>query len=118
MIDLHTHILPGVDDGVETEDEAVEFARMAVADGTRLLVATPHCKEGSWFNDRTAVLEGVAALRERLARDEVPLELAPGAEVHLCPDLAERVRDGRAPTLGGRAPAGVSRVPDLLPAAG
>ena len=42
----------------------------------------------------------IAALRERLSREAVPLELAPGAEVHLCPDLAQRVRDGRAPTLG------------------
>jgi protein-tyrosine phosphatase len=100
MIDLHTHILPGVDDGVKTEEEAVAFARMAVEDGTRLLVATPHCREGSWFNDRAEVLERVAELRERLSREEIPLQLEPGAEVHLCPDLADRVRDGRAPTLG------------------
>jgi protein-tyrosine phosphatase len=99
MIDLHTHILPGVDDGVRTEDEAVEFARMAVEDGTRLMVATPHCKEGSWFNQRADVLERTERLRRRLERERVPLELIPGAEVHICPDLAERVRDGRAPTL-------------------
>jgi len=99
MIDLHTHILPGVDDGVRTEDEAVEFARMAVEDGTRVMVATPHCKEGSWFNQRDSILEGVARLRERLAREQVPLELLPGSEVHLCPDLVERVKDGRATTL-------------------
>jgi len=99
MIDLHTHILPGVDDGVKTEEEALEFARMAVADGTRVLVATPHCKEGSWINDRPAVLEQVAALRERLAQEGIPLKVEPGAEVHLCPDLPERVRDGRALTL-------------------
>ena len=41
MIDLHTHILPGVDDGVRTEDEAVEFARVAAADGVEVIVATP-----------------------------------------------------------------------------
>lgn len=99
MIDLHTHILPGVDDGVETEDEAVEFARVAVEDGTQVMVATPHCKEGSWFNQRDSILEGVARLRERLAREQVPLELLPGSEVHLCPDLIDRVKDGRATTL-------------------
>lgn len=99
MIDIHTHILPGIDDGVTTEDEAVAFARMAVADGVRTLVATPHCKEGTYFNDRPAVLRGVERLRQRLAREGVDLDLVPGAEVHVAPELVERVRDGRAPTL-------------------
>jgi protein-tyrosine phosphatase len=99
MIDLHTHILPGVDDGVRTEEEAVEFARMAHADGVRLIVATPHCKEGYWLNDREKVLAGVASLRASLEREQVPLQIEPGAEVHLCPDLVERVADGRAPTI-------------------
>jgi len=99
MIDLHTHILPGLDDGVETEDEAVEFARLAARDGTEVIVATPHCKEGSWFHDRASVLENVERLRRRLEHERVPIRLVPGAEVHLCPDLVERVRDGRAPTL-------------------
>lgn len=99
MIDLHTHILPGVDDGVETEEEALEFARTAAGDGTRTLVATPHCKEGIWPNDRETVLRDVERLRSRLTAEGVELELVPGAEVHICPELVERVRDGRAPTL-------------------
>ncbi len=100
MIDLHAHILPGVDDGVKTEDESVEFARAAAADGIRTLVATPHCKDGFFENDRGSVLAAVARLRARLAGEGVPLEVVPGAEVHLAPDLPARVRDGRAPTLG------------------
>lgn len=100
MIDLHTHILPGIDDGVKSEDEAVAFARMAAADGTRTVVATPHCKEGSYLNDRSTVLREVERLRATLRAAEVELEVVPGAEVHLCADLVERIRDGRAPTLG------------------
>lgn len=99
MIDLHTHILPGVDDGVQTEDDAVEFARVAYRDGTRTIVATPHCRDGFFTIERKQVLAGVAALRERLARESIAIDLVPGAEVHLCPDLVERIRDGRAPTL-------------------
>jgi protein-tyrosine phosphatase len=99
MIDLHTHILPGVDDGVRTEDEAVEFAKAACADGTRRMVATPHCKEGYWQNPRETVLADVATLQATLQREQVELEILPGAEVHLCPDLVERVADGRAVTL-------------------
>lgn len=100
MIDLHTHILPGVDDGVRTEDEAVEFARVAWGDGIWGIVATPHCRDGFFLIDRVRMLEELARLRARLARESVLVELHAGAEVHLCPDLVERVRDGRAPTLG------------------
>lgn len=99
MIDIHSHILPGVDDGVKTEDEAVEFARMAVTDGVRTIVATPHCKEGFYENGMPEVMPAVERLRTRLATEQVPLELLPGAEVHIAPDLVSRVRDGRAPTL-------------------
>ena len=99
MIDTHTHILPGIDDGVETDEEAIEFARMAHADGTRTIVATPHCKEGFYENDRDTVVAAVEKLRPVLAAAQVEIELLPGAEVHICPELVERVRDGRAPTL-------------------
>ncbi len=99
MIDIHSHILPGIDDGADTEDESVELARMAVADGVRTVVATPHCNEGSYFNQLEGIRVGVTRLRERLQRERIDLELLPGAEVHLCPDLVDRVRDGRAPTI-------------------
>lgn len=99
MIDIHSHILPGIDDGVKTDDDAVEFARVAEADGITTIVATPHCKEGFYFNDRAKVLQEVETLRVRLAAEGIAIRLEPGAEVHICPDLVQRVSDGRAPTL-------------------
>lgn len=99
MIDLHTHILPGVDDGVRTDEEAIEFARMAAEDGVEVIVATPHCRDGFYVNERASVLAGVERLRGVLERAGVSIDLRPGAEVHLCPELVERVRDGRALTL-------------------
>jgi protein-tyrosine phosphatase len=99
LIDLHTHILPGIDDGVRTEEDAVEFARMAAADGVETVVATPHCKDGFFENQRPGVLAAVERLRHVLRERGVGLTLLPGAEVYLAPDLVERVKDGRAPTL-------------------
>ena len=99
MIDLHTHILPGVDDGVKTEDDAVAFARVAVADGVTTIVATPHYRDGFYVNPRSEVLDRVAALRRRLEVENISVRLLPGAEIHICPDLVERVRSGHAPTL-------------------
>ena len=100
MIDIHTHILPGVDDGVKDDQEAVEFARMASEDGVRTIVATPHCKEGFFFLQRQEVLDAVERLRGLLVSASVDVEIVPGGEVHISPDLVERIRDGRAPTLG------------------
>ena len=57
MIDLHTHILPGVDDGLNTEDEAVEFARVAQEDGVRTIVATPHCNASEFASQFSAPLQ-------------------------------------------------------------
>lgn len=99
MIDLHTHILPGVDDGVKTMDDAVDFARVAAADGVSTIVATPHYREGFYINARADVLAGVAALNGRLLVEKIPISVLPGAEVHISADLVARVKSGHAPTL-------------------
>ena len=99
MIDLHTHILPGVDDGVKTMDDAVLFARVAAADGVSTIVATPHYREGLYMNPRPDVLAGVAALNERLRSEKIPILVLPGAEIHISADLVSRVKSGHAPTL-------------------
>lgn len=99
MIDLHTHILPGVDDGVKTMDDALEFARVAAADGTTTVVATPHYRDGFYMNPRAEVVAAVRELNTRLIAAAIPIEVLPGAEVHVCSDLIQRVKDGHAPTL-------------------
>ncbi len=99
MIDLHTHILPGVDDGVKTLADAIEFARVAAADGVTTIVATPHYREGFYINTRDDVIAGVGTLNARLAEEKIPISVLPGAEVHVSADLLERVKSGHAPTL-------------------
>lgn len=99
MIDLHTHVLPGIDDGVKTMEDALEFARVAAEDGVRTLVATPHDREGFYVNRRDEIVAGVAALRARLASARIGIEVLPGAELHVSADLIERVKSSRAATL-------------------
>ena len=99
MIDLHTHILPGVDDGVKTMDDAVEFARVASADGVSTIVATPHYRDGFFLNARPEVLAGVEALNTRLRTEKIPILVLPGAEIHISADLVARVQSRHAPTL-------------------
>ena len=80
VIDLHCHVLPGIDDGPDTIAGSVALARAAAAAGTRTLVATPHV---SWRypNEPDAIARLVDEVKARLAAEGVALELRPGAEI-------------------------------------
>src|SRR5204863_7242940 len=80
VIDLHCHILPGVDDGPPTLDETLALARTQVAAGVRQVLATPHV---TWDIPTTSrqVAEGVAAVNAALREAELPLEVLPGGEI-------------------------------------
>lgn len=80
MIDLHCHVLPGIDDGPETIDESLELARAAAACGVRTLVATPHV---SWRyqNDADAIGRLVDELGRQMAAERIELQVLAGAEI-------------------------------------
>jgi protein-tyrosine phosphatase len=82
MIDLHSHVLWGIDDGPDTIEGSVALARAAVAAGTRTLVATPHVSP-RYPNDAATIARLADELRARLAAEEVALELLAGAEIAL-----------------------------------
>ena len=96
MIDLHCHILPGLDDGAKTLDEALGMAGIAAEDGIETMVATPHLFRGENPRDFGAVEEKRQELREALAARQIKLEVAPGAEVHICHNLVEELRMNRS----------------------
>jgi protein-tyrosine phosphatase len=75
--ELHFHILPGVDDGPATMDESLELARLAVADGTGTVVATPHVR----LVDVAEIPGWVDAVQRRLDEERIPLELRCGGEL-------------------------------------
>ncbi len=80
MIDLHCHVLPGVDDGPGTLEGSLELARAAAADGTTTLVATPHVSS-AYPTTAHRMETGVESLNRELIRVGVPIEVLPGAEV-------------------------------------
>jgi protein-tyrosine phosphatase len=79
--ELHFHLLPGVDDGPADLDEAVELARLAVADGTSLVTVTPHVRDLLRAGILGEVPARVHEVAVALRRAHVPLELLPGAEL-------------------------------------
>jgi len=80
VIDLHSHILPGLDDGPRTLEGSLDLARAAVAAGTRTILATPHINDDASI-DAERVAAGLEVLRPALAEAEIPLEVLPGGEI-------------------------------------
>jgi len=82
MIDLHSHVLPGLDDGARSLDESVAMARAAVADGIVLVAATPHVRD-DYPTTAAGMERAVAELRSALESEGVELALRPGGELAL-----------------------------------
>jgi protein-tyrosine phosphatase len=101
MIDLHCHMLPGIDDGAPDLAVALAMARCAVADGIRVTACTPHIYPGLYENNRDGIAAAIAELQATLNKEGIPLELVIGADTHLAPDLIESMRAGKVPTLNG-----------------
>lgn len=98
-IDLHTHILPGVDDGARSIEDSLELAKMAVESGVRTVVATPHSGYGTGF---AAEVEGrVRALQYRLRCEGIPLRVLPGMEIKVDGDTPEQLMQGTLLPLNG-----------------
>lgn len=101
MIDLHCHMLPGIDDGAPDLETSLEMARIAAGDGIRVVACTPHIYPGMYENTGEGIREAVARFRDALDAAGIDLDLVVGADTHLVPGLAEQIRDGRVPTLAG-----------------
>jgi len=99
LIDLHCHLLPGIDDGAKNVDVSLAMAAMASADGITTVACTPHILPGVYNNSGPAIRAAVAQLKQALAQAGIPLRLVTGADAHVTPDLGARLRDGRALTL-------------------
>ncbi len=101
MLDLHYHLLPGIDDGSSDLAMSLEMARMSVADGVTTVACTPHIYPGLYENTRDQIVAAIARLQAELDSAGIPLRLIEGADVHLDPGLLEGIRGGRIPTLAG-----------------
>ena len=91
MIDLHCHILPGIDDGAKSMDDSLDMARRAVSQGITHVLATPHYKNGRWDNEKGDILRYVDILQMELDHRNIPLKLFPGQEVRIVGELIEDI---------------------------
>ncbi len=102
MIDIHTHILPGVDDGLQHIGEALLMAEEAAAQGVAVVVATPHLYwTGRQALSAKQIREGVEELNALVQAKGIPVEILPGCEIPLQEHLLERLERGEWMSLGG-----------------
>jgi protein-tyrosine phosphatase len=101
VIDLHTHLLPGVDDGAGTLAEAVAMARLAAADGVTTIVATPHRNPWSYRADRADAERRLEEVRRACQCEGIAVRLLLGGESYIAPDLPEQLETGLALTING-----------------
>ena len=101
MLDLHCHILPGIDDGPSTMDQSIEMAIAAFRDGTRTIVATPHSRDVNERSTVACVRALAAQLNEELRARSIPLDVVLGMENHLALDTPEQVDAGASLPIEG-----------------
>lgn len=98
-VDLHNHLLFGLDDGARDVEESLELARMLVEAGFTDVAVTPHHRQ-DFAPSAANVQERRLEVQQRLDEGGIPLKLHPGREHHLTPELLERVAAGEAELLG------------------
>lgn len=103
MIDLHTHILPGLDDGSGVMEESLEMAELAAEGGTTWLVATPHSNQHGRFENycSDALMSVFNDFETAVKKSNIPLKLSRGMEIYASWDVAGKIADGHLMGLNG-----------------
>ena len=98
-IDIHSHILPGIDDGAANLEEALLLAKAAAEDGITDIIATPHYGNGAFMNRAQEIREAVRAFNGELQRAGIPLTVHAGQEIRVHPGMLDAWRRGDLLTL-------------------
>lgn len=94
MVDLHSHILPGIDDGAKDYEESVKMAKVAVEQGIHTIVATPHHLNNVYENSKTSIVDRVVELNRVLTNERIDLKVVPGQETRIHGELLEGFKIG------------------------
>jgi protein-tyrosine phosphatase len=99
VIDLHCHILPGIDDGASDLSVSLGMARAAVDQGVSVIACTPHILPGLYHNSGPAIRKAVQDLQQVLDENGIALQLVTGADVHMTPDFVGGLTSGHLLSL-------------------
>ncbi|MGR9545891.1 tyrosine-protein phosphatase [Priestia megaterium] len=99
MIDLHCHILSGIDDGALNDEVSIKMAREALLEGIHTIVATPHHQNGRYLNEKKDIVQYVQKLNELLKKEKIPLTILPGQEIRLYGEILDDYQADKILTL-------------------
>lgn len=91
LVDIHNHVLPGVDDGPSSELEAILLIQNAAKNGVTHIVATPHHRNGRFDQDSNEIKNSIHILNLLIQEREIPVTILPGMEVHLHGELMQEL---------------------------
>ena len=103
MVDIHSHILPGVDDGARNLTESIEMAKMAVQEGITKIVASPHHCTSRYYNPKEEIIPKVEQLNKTLLQENIPLEVLVGQEVRIIGDLVSELENNQISTINNNS---------------
>ncbi|QKY70315.1 tyrosine-protein phosphatase [Lentibacillus sp. CBA3610] len=94
MIDIHCHILPGIDDGAGTITDSLAMAQTAAQQGIHTIVATPHHRNGVFNNLKNDIISYTHDLNEQLKEENIPVTILPGQETRINGDMVGDIENG------------------------
>ena len=99
MIDFHSHIVPGVDDGSKSEEMTLEMIKMAAASGTKKVVATPHYIRGRFQVSKDEIKKEINRLKDLVKEMKIPIEIYGGQEIYYSDNILQYYLDGEIGTI-------------------
>jgi protein-tyrosine phosphatase len=102
FVDIHCHLLPGIDDGSTSWEESLAMAQMMVHNGTCAAIVTPHQLGNYTHNGGALIRARTGQLQQWLDANQVPLQVLPGADVRIDSDMLDRLRSGDCVSLADR----------------
>ncbi len=100
MVDIHSHLIPNIDDGARDKAEALSLLRMAAQEGVTRMVLTPHFHIGRFDNSKLDIFNSFFELKLEAAKQHIPIELAVAAEVRIDAELLHMLEKGLIPFIG------------------
>lgn len=99
MIDIHTHILPDIDDGAQTIEESIEMLKRAAEEGVKTIAATPHVLDVPSESDWQRVNDTFNCVKQTLIWEKIDIDIILGAELFISPDLPRMIKENRELTI-------------------
>jgi protein-tyrosine phosphatase len=100
MIDLHCHILPGIDDGAQNLTDSIDLVKLAISDGITHAICTPHIQLGRFDNNVQIISTAFDLLVAEIKSQQLSIEIAFAAEVRICPEIMLLSKKNNLPFIG------------------